>query len=235
MAHEARVQQLDWARVESDLEERGFSVPGRLLEPDECAALIAMYPDDARFRKRIDMEGHTFGRGDYAYFSRPLPKPVQGLRTALYRRLTPIANRWAEALGRPERYPASLRAFLAQCAEHGQSRPTPLLLHYEKGGYNRMHQDKYGDVFFPLQAAIALSRREHDYTGGELLLLEQRPRAQSRAEVVPFDQGELVIFPSADRPVPGKRGPVRLTSRHGVSTLTSGRRYTLGLIFHDAR
>ncbi len=235
MAHEARVQQLDWARVEGDLEERGFSVPGRVLDPAECDALIALYADDRRFRKRIDMEGHTFGRGDYAYFARPLPKPVQTLRAALYRHVAPIANRWAGALGRDERYPASLRSFLAHCAEHGQTRPTPLLLHYEKGGYNRLHQDSYGDVFFPLQVAIALSRRERDYTGGELLLVEQRPRAQSRAEVVPLDQGELVIFPSGERPVPGKRGPVRLTTRHGVATVTSGRRYTLGLIFHDAR
>ena len=205
-----------------------------LLLPGECDALVGLYRDDGRFRKRIDMEAHGFGRGDYAYLARPLPRLVEQLRAALYRHLAPIANRWAEALGRDERYPPSHRAFLAQCHAAGQERPTPLLLHYQKGGYNRLHQDRYGDVFFPLQAAALLSRPERDFRGGELLLVEQRPRSQSRGEVVVSEQGDLVIFPSGDRPAPGRRGTLRLTTRHGVSTLTEGERYALGIILHDA-
>jgi len=206
-----------------------------LLTPTECDDLVGLYADDGRFRKRIDMEGHVYGRGDYAYFARPLPRLVEQLRASLYRHLAPIANRWAEALGRDERYPPGHRAFLARCHAAGQERPTPLLLHYQKGGYNRLHQDRYGEVFFPLQAAVLLSRRGRDFEGGELLLVEQRPRAQSRGVVVSSEQGDLVIFPSGDRPAPGKRGTLRLTTRHGVSTLHEGERYVLGIILHDAK
>jgi len=230
-----RLARLDWAALEASLVERGYARTGTVLSRAECDSLVALYPDDRRFRKRIDMESHTFGRGDYAYFARPLPRLVQDLRTQLYRHLAPIANRWADELGRPADYPATLRAWLERCHAAGQQRPTPLVLRYEQNGYNRLHQDLYGDLYFPLQATAMLSRRDADYTGGELLFVEQRPRSQSRGEVVAAEQGELVLFPCSERPTQGKRGPLRLTTRHGVSTITRGHRFALGLIFHDAR
>ncbi len=230
-----RLARLDWSALEAALDERGFARTPALLTGEECAEIARLYPDDRRFRKRIDMERHVFGRGDYAYFSRPLPPLVQALRTHLYRRLAPLASRWAASLGRAARYPASLAAFLERCHAAGQTRPTPLVLHYEKDGYNRLHQDLYGELAFPLQVTAFLSRRDVDYTGGELLLVEQRPRSQARAEVIAGEQGELVFFPSSERPTPGKRGPVKINVRHGVSTVTSGTRYALGIIFHDAR
>ena len=229
------LETLDWKALRASLDARGFARAGPLLSRDECAGLVDLYADDRRFRKRIDMEGHSFGRGDYAYFERPLPGLVQTLRAQLYRRLVPLANRWSEALGRSARYPASLRAFLERCHQAGQRRPTPLLLHYEKDGYNRLHQDFYGKVAFPLQATVFLSRRGVDYDGGELLLVEQRARTQLRGEVIAPEQGELVIFASGERPAPGRRGPVRAILRHGVATVSAGRRYALGIIFHDAR
>ena len=230
-----RIAELDWDALGRDLLERGFARTPPVLMGEECDALIALYADDARFRKRVDMERHTFGRGDYAYFANPLPRLVQTLRTELYRRLAPVANTYAETLGWPGRYPPGLREFLARCHDAGQKRPTPLVLHYTEGGYNRLHQDFYGEVFFPLQATAFLSQPGRDYAGGELLLLEQRPRTQARCEVLRPERGELVLFASGERPGPGKRGPVRVTQRHGVATVTSGERWALGLIFHDAK
>lgn len=229
-----RLARLDWQALEAALEERGFARTPPLLTPAECRQLIALYDQPRRFRKRIEMEGHAFGRGDYQYFARPLPRLVQSLRAQLYRRLAPLATRWSRTL-RGRDYPRSLPAFLERCRRAGQSRPTPLLLLYERGGYNRLHQDLYGDVAFPLQVTACLSRRGADYEGGELLLVEQRPRTQSRGESLATEQGELVIFASSVWPAPGRRGPVRATLRHGISTVTEGERYALGVIFHDAR
>ncbi len=230
-----RVDALDWKELEDSLWKLGHAKTPPLLEPDECEALIRLYPDDERFRSRIDMERYRFGRGDYAYFAHPLPPLARELRTHAYRHLAPIANRWQRSLGREPSFPPSLKAFLDSCHANGQKRPTPLLLHYEAQGYNCLHQDLYGDIAFPLQITALLSRPGIDYGGGEFLLLEQRPRAQSRGEVVPIEQGELVIFPCAERPAQGKRGMLRLNMRHGVSRITRGSRYALGIIFHDAR
>ena len=180
------------------------------------------------------MAHYRFGVGEYKYFAAPLPEPVAALRTALYRRLAPVANRWMEALGSPERYPADLGSYLARCAAHGQTRPTPLLLHYTAGGYNCLHQDLYGALAFPLQVTCVLSQVDTDYTGGEILLVEQRPRAQSRGEVIVLARGEAVVFPNRHRPVKGARGWLRTAVRHGVSRLRSGERLSLGIIFHDA-
>jgi hypothetical protein len=206
-----------------------------VLSAAERGALSSLWGEDARFRSSVDMERHRFGLGRYRYFARPLPALVQNLRTRLYRQLAPTANRWAEALRRPERYPPSLKGFLETCRRAGQTRPTPLLLRYEAGGYNRLHRDLYGDVVFPLQAAIPLGRPGEDFGGGEFLLVEQRPRAQSIGRAIQADPGEIVIFPTSDRPVPGRRGPVRASLRHGASHVTWGERLVLGLIFHDAR
>jgi hypothetical protein len=230
-----RLGRLDWAGIERALFEQGFSRVSDVLTPDECGELVALYGDDRRFRKRIDMQRHTFGRGDYGYFAQPLPRLVGALRTNLYRRLAPIANSWAELLGRNVTYPGTLREFAQQCARAGQGQPTPLMLHYETGGYNRLHQDFYGDIAFPLQAAVLLSAPGRDFVGGEFLLVEQKPRSQSRGWSVALEQGELILFPCGERPSQGARGNVRLNMRHGVSTLHSGQRYTLGIIFHDSR
>lgn len=231
----ARIDRLDWPELERSLLEIGFAKSAPLLSETECAELVRLYPNDRRFRKRIDMERHHFGRGDYAYFARPLPPSVELLRSELYARLAPIANHYAEALRWSWRYPATLDAFLTRCRSRGQDLPTPLVLHYLRDGYNRLHQDFYGEVHFPLQVTVFLSRRGIDYQGGEFLLLEQRPRTQSRVHVIHAEQGELVIFASGDRPGPGKRGPVKVTMRHGVATLSFGERHALGIIFHDAR
>jgi uncharacterized protein len=231
----ARVTSLEWPRIDRDLDQRGYALTGALLSPEECAALIALYPERARFRSRVDMTRLRYGAGEYKYFARPLPKIVEQLRTSLYQRLAPVANRWDKLLGDGEPYPASLADFIATCAAHGQERPTPLLLYYQAGGYNCLHQDLYGDVAFPLQFTCVLSRRDHDFAGGEFLLVEQRPRAQSRGEAISMDQGEGIIFTNRYRPVAGTRGHHRVNVRHGVSTLRTGERYTLGIIFHDAR
>jgi len=230
---ERRVAALDWNRIESHLGERGYATTGPLLTPAECSGLIAEYENDARFRSRVVMAKHGFGRGEYKYFAYPLPEPVAQLRPALYERLAPIANRWEKLLGGPETYPARHSAFLDRCREAGQRRPTPLLLRYGAEDYNCLHQDVYGEVFFPLQATFLLSPGR-DFTGGEFLLAEQRPRMQSRAEVVPLARGEAVLFAGRYRPVQGTRGAYRVTLRHGVSRVRSGRRLTLGVIFHDA-
>jgi hypothetical protein len=195
---------------------------------------VALYGDAARFRRRIEMARHGYGEGDYQYFAHPLPPLVQALREAIYPHLAATANRWAAALGLAERFPDQLEEFLSRCHAQGQTRPTPLVLHYRAGGYNCLHQDLYGAVAFPLQVVFMLSRRDRDYTGGELLLVEQRPRAQSRGEVVTLEQGAGLILTTRHRPVKGSRGYYRANVRHGVSRLHSGERYTLGIIFHDA-
>jgi uncharacterized protein len=232
---EPRVAGLDWPAIEADLDAFGCASVGKLLAPEECAAIAAHYDDDARFRSRVVMAQHGFGKGEYKYFAYPLPAPVAALRTALYPRLAPIANRWAALLGQPDDYPATHRSYLDRCHAAGQIRPTPLLLQYGSGDYNCLHQDLYGDLFFPLQVVFLLSAPGRDFTGGQFALTEQRPRMQSRVEVVPIDQGEAVIFAVNHRPVRGTRGAYRVVMRHGVSRLRSGRRLTLGIIFHDAK
>jgi uncharacterized protein len=231
----ARVDAIDWAQATSELDAQGCAVLKGLLMPDECAALAAMYPDDSHFRSRIVMGRHGFGRGEYKYFSYPLPDLIAELRPVLYQRLTGIANRWNEAMGIDIRYPASHAAFLKRCHEAGQTRPTPLLLQYEAGDFNCLHQDLYGEHVFPLQVAILLSKPGSDFAGGEFVLTEQRPRMQSRAEVVPLAQGDAVAFAVHHRPVQGTRGTYRVNLRHGVSRVRSGHRHTVGVIFHDAK
>ncbi len=233
-AIEERLAALDWEAIEQDLGQWGWARTPPLLTPTECADLIALYADDARFRSRVDMERYRFGVGEYKYFAAPLPDTVAELRAHAYRRLAPIADRWEALLGRRTRYPADLERFLAHCAEHGQHKPTPLLLSYRAGGYNCLHQDLYGEVAFPLQLTCVLSRRGADYTGGESLLVEQRPRAQSRGDVIALDQGEALVFTTRHRPAKGAKGYFRVSVRHGVSRLLSGRRYSLGVIFHNA-
>jgi hypothetical protein len=205
-----------------------------LLAAETCRELTELYDDDRKFRKRIVMEQHAYGKGEYKYFAYPLPDPVAALRTALYPHLAAVANAWRRTLGETETFPDTLDAYLAACHAAGQTRPTPLLLRYGPGGFNCLHQDLYGDLVFPIQVAILLNSPGEDFTGGEFLLVEQRPRAQSRGIVVPLQRGEAVIFPVHHRPGIGTRGPYRLTMRHGVSQVHSGRRHTLGIIFHDA-
>jgi hypothetical protein len=230
-----RLAALDWDALERSLWERGFAKTPPLLTADECDALVALYADESRFRSRVDMARYRFGEGDYKYLAHPLPPLVASLRTQAYPRLASVANAWEQALGSRARYPKDLVGLLEVCRRHGQTKPTPLLLHYEAGGYNCLHQDLYGDVAFPLQITAFLSRRGVDYEGGDFLLVEQRPRAQSRGEAIPTEQGEMVIFTTRHRPARGARGWYRTTMRHGVSTVTRGRRYTLGVIFHDAK
>jgi hypothetical protein len=229
-----RVAALDWEQIAGDLDAHGCARVEGLLAPAECAALVALYADDERFRSRVVMERHGYGRGEYRYFRYPLPPLVAALREALYPRLAPIANRWHEAMGSAIRFPAQHGDYLARCHAAGQRRPTPLLLRYQAGDYNRLHQDLYGEHVFPLQATVLLSTPGRDFTGGEFVLTEQRPRMQSRAEVVPLAQGEAVVFAVRERPVQGVRGVSRVQLRHGVSRLHAGHRHTLGLIFHDA-
>jgi uncharacterized protein len=230
-----RLASLDWQTIERSLWEYGYAKTPPVLTPDECAELIALYPDKSKFRSRIDMARYRFGVGEYKYFADPLPPPVQDLRTYAYPPLAAIANRWMQALKIAERYPTKLPGLLARCREQGQTKPTPLLLSYEAGGYNCLHQDLYGEVVFPLQLACFLSQRGQDYTGGEFLLLEQRPRAQSRGEAITPEQGEIIIFTTRYRPATGTRGYYRAQMRHGVSRVISGSRYTLGVIFHNAK
>jgi hypothetical protein len=229
-----RVAVLDWDRMSRALDAEGCAVTGPLLTPAECAALIEAYADERLFRRRIVMARHGYGQGEYQYFAYPLPKLVGALRTALYPPLAAIANRWNETLRVADRFPGDHAAYRARCHAAGQTRPTPLLLRYGAGDYNCLHQDIYGDEAFPLQAAFLLSRPGKDFAGGEFVLTEQRPRRQSRVEVVPLGQGEGVIFPVRHRPVQGSRGVYRATMRHGVSRLRQGARLTLGIIFHDA-
>jgi uncharacterized protein len=231
---DARVAACDWARVSTDLDAHGWAMSPALLTPAECAAFADLYPHDHLFRSRIVMARHGFGRGEYKYFAYPLPAPLAALRVALYARLAPMANRWNAAMGIDARYPDAHADFISRCHEAGQTRPTPLLLQYGEGDFNALHQDLYGDHVFPLQVAILLSEPGRDFTGGEFVLTEQRPRMQSRAEVAPLGQGDAVVFAVAHRPVQGARGVYRVNLRHGVSRLRSGRRHTLGVIFHDA-
>ena len=232
---ESRVRSRDWDEVAAQLDALGHARLPRLLRAAECRALARLYGEDERFRKTVDMERHRFGRGEYRYFARPLPPLVTALRRALYPPLARIANRWQERLGLSERYEKSLRAFLARCRREGQTRPTPLLLRYEQGGENNLHQDLYGSVAFPLQVAVLLSKPGRDFEGGDFLLVEQRPRQQSRGEAIALAQGEAVVFPTRERPVEGARGVYRAQLRHGASRLLSGERSVLGIIFHDAR
>jgi hypothetical protein len=232
---EARVAALDWPQITNELDGQGCAVLENLLSADECRTLAALYPDDAHFRSRIVMGRHGFGRGEYKYFSYPLPDLIGQLRPALYAKLFLVANRWNEAMGIDIRYPGDHEAFLKRCHAAGQTRPTPLLLQYGPGDYNCLHQDLYGEHVFPLQVAILLSEPDRDFTGGEFVLTEQRPRMQSRAEVVPLRQGDGVAFAVHVRPAQGTRGFYRVNMRHGVSRLRSGHRHTLGLIFHDAK
>jgi uncharacterized protein len=225
---------LDWPTIERELDAYGCAIAPKLVSRETCRELAALYPDDARFRSRIVMAAHGFGRGEYKYFADPLPELIVALRRGFYRRLAPIADRWNEAMGVSVRYPEQHEAFLARCHQAGQKRPTPLLLRYGPGDYNCLHQDVYGEHLFPLQAAILLSEPGHDFTGGEFVLTEQRPRMQSRAEVAPLTQGDGVIFAVRERPVQGTRGTYRVNLRHGVSRIKSGERFTLGVIFHDA-
>ena len=229
-----RLARLDWPAIARQLDERGHAVTPPLLTPAECRAVGAMWNDAGRFRSHIDMARHRFGVGEYRYFAEPLPAVVAGLRTWAYARLAPTANRWTAALGRDERFPETLPAFTTYCAARGQHRPTPLLLRYAAGGYNCLHQDIYGAVGFPLQLTVLLSRPGRDFDGGEFLLVEQRPRAQSRGQVVPLALGQAVIFPNRYRPERGTRGAYRVNVRHGVSELRAGERLALGIIFHDA-
>jgi len=228
----SHVDILDWPQITAELDSQGCAVLKNLLTPDQCRAVTALYPD---FRSRIVMGRHGFGRGEYKYFSYPLPDLIAQMRPALYAHLQGVANRWNEAMGIDIRYPAAHAAFLKRCHEAGQSRPTPLLLQYEAGDYNCLHQDLYGEHVFPIQVAILLSEPGRDFTGGEFVLTEQRPRMQSRAEVVPLAQGDAVAFAVHHRPVQGTRGTYRVNLRHGVSRIRSGQRHTLGVIFHDAK
>ncbi len=230
-----RLDRVDWQGVAAALDELGYATTGALLTPQECHAMAQKYDDAGAFRSRIVMRRHAFGEGEYQYFADPLPEIVETLRQAAYPRLVPIANRWREALDLGPPLPAELDGFLDQCHAAGQKRPTPLLLKYGPGDYNRLHQDLYGELHFPLQMAVLLSRPGHDFEGGEFVLTEQRPRMQSRAEVVPLRQGEAVIFAVNLRPARGARGFYRVTMRHGVSRIRSGRRHCLGIIFHDAK
>jgi hypothetical protein len=225
---------LDWERIGADLDAHGCAVVPGLLDAAACTALAASYTNPALFRSRVVMERHGFGRGEYQYFAYPLPEPVAHLRAALYPPLATIANRWHRQLHIDGRFPPDHKAFIARCHAAGQLRPTPLLLRYQAGDYNCLHQDLYGEMVFPLQVALLLSQPGEDFTGGEFVLTEQRPRMQSRAEVVPLQQGDAVIFPVNLRPVNGARGPYRVAMRHGVSRLKSGMRHTVGIIFHDA-
>jgi hypothetical protein len=229
-----RLSGVAWQRVEADLDAYGGAMLERLLTPEECDAVAAMYPDDAAFRSRVVMARHGFGRGEYKYFRYPLPDLVERLRTDMYPRLAPIANRWNEALRIDVRYPERHTEFLQRCHDAGQPRPTPLLLQYGEGDYNCLHQDLYGEHVFPIQVAVLLSEPERDFAGGDFVLTEQRPRMQSRVEVVPLRQGDAVAFAVHHRPVQGTRGTYRVNLKHGVSRIRRGHRHTLGIIFHDA-
>jgi hypothetical protein len=231
-----RVDALDWSGAEQSLSERGYAVTAPVLSLAECAEITALYSDASRFRSHIIMERYRFGIGDYKYFAKPLPELIAELRSSAYPHLAVVANRWAEALGQhAPPYPLDHAAFLRICHRAGQTKPTPLMLHYETGGYNCLHQDLYGEVCFPLQMVFLLGQQGRDWEGGEFILVEQQPRAQSRPQVVLADQGQAIIFTTRYRPVKGSRGYYRVNLRHGVSRVHRGTRYTLGIIFHDAK
>jgi hypothetical protein len=230
----ARLRGIDASALEGDLDAQGWSVLRDLLTSTECDDLASTYVQDEGFRSRVVMARHGFGQGEYRYFSYPLPSLVQAVRTALYPRLVPLANRWHERMGMSVRFPDEHAEFIARCAAAGQSKPTPLLLQYGAGDYNCLHQDLYGEHVFPLQLAVLLSEPAADFNGGEFVLTEQRPRMQTRAAVVPLQKGDAVLFAVNSRPVRGTRGDYRVKLRHGVSKITEGHRHTLGIIFHDA-
>ena len=234
-AHRPSTMELDWCAIARDLDSHGCAVVGPLLDAPACRGLSALFPLEAPFRSHIIMARHGFGRGEYKYFTDPLPSSIAALRSELYPHLAAIANRWYALMSIADRFPPEHAAFLKRCHAAGQSKPTPLLLRYAAGDYNCLHQDVYGELVFPLQVAVLLSDPATDFTGGEFVLTEQRPRMQSRVEVAPLRQGEAVIFPVRERPVKGSRGVYRVNMRHGVSRLRSGNRFTLGIIFHDAR
>lgn len=234
MSTETRIAGLDWEQLTEDINRQGWATTGPLLSIEERAALAASYDDDGLYRSRVVMARHGFGRGEYRYFAYPLPPLVQQLRTQLYERLVPLANRWRAALGIDHSFPAQHADYLHRCHMAGQLRPTPLILRYGPGDYNCLHQDLYGELNFPLQAAFLLNEPGRDFTGGELVLTEQRPRMQSRVQVAPLEAGEAAIFAVNHRPVQGTRGTYRVAIRHGVSPLREGRRHTLGIILHDA-
>ena len=231
----SRIEQLDWEQVSQDLDSRGSAILDRILSVDECKSMVELYSQDDLFRSHVVMSRHGFGRGEYKYFSYPLPEIISELRKAIYSRLAPVANRWNSAMGIDVRYPEDHAEFIERCHHAGQIRPTPLLLQYGEGDYNCLHQDIYGEHVFPIQMAILLSDPAKDFTGGEFVLTEQRPRMQSRAEVIPLRQGDAVAFAVHHRPVRGTRGNYRVNMRHGVSRLRSGNRHTVGIIFHDAK
>jgi uncharacterized protein len=232
---EARVGNYDWRALAKDLDDYGCAVLEGLLTADECAAIASLYPQEQHFRSRVEMARHGFGKGEYRYFRYPLPDLIERLRGALYRRLAGVANGWDARMGLDRRYPQRHADFLKICHDAGQTRPTPLLLQYGAGDFNCLHQDLYGDIAFPIQVAILLSAPGRDFSGGEFVLTEQRPRMQSRAEVAPLRQGDAVAFAVHNRPVRGTRGCYRVNLRHGVSRIRSGHRHTLGIIFHDAK
>ncbi|PTR16518.1 hypothetical protein C8R31_102535 [Nitrosospira sp. Nsp2] len=234
MGSALRVGALDWRAVTNELDTQGCAVIEKLLAPEECDALAGLYPEEDVFRSRVVMARHGFGRGEYKYFKYPLPSIIAELRTLIYPRLVPLANRWNEAMGNDVRYPPEHRDFIKRCHEAGQLRPTPLMLQYEPGDYNCLHQDLYGVHVFPIQLTILLAEPGRDFAGGEFVLTEQRPRMQSRPEVVPLRKGDAVVFAVNQRPVQGARGVYKVNLRHGVSRLRSGRRHTVGIIFHDA-
>jgi uncharacterized protein len=229
-----RLASLDWAGIDEALALQGWAVLPALLAPQTCREAAGWYDDDQRFRSRVVMQRHGFGQGEYKYFDHPLPDTVTQLRTGLYPPLSAIANRWHAAMGLPVRFPEAHADFIARCHAAGQQRPTPLLLRYGAGDFNCLHQDLYGEQVFPLQVALLLSRPGEDFIGGEFVLTEQRPRMQSRVDVVPLAQGDAVVFAVNQRPVQGSRGAYRVTMRHGVSRVRSGQRHALGVIFHDA-
>jgi uncharacterized protein len=230
-----RLARLDWAAIGRGLDDLGCTIAGAVLSPSECRALIALYDDDRRFRSTIDLARHRFGQGQYRYFERPLPPIVARLRAAFWPHLLPIAREWADRLGYPAPWPDHLDDWLKQCHQAGQTRPTPLLLRYGPGDWNALHRDLYGDLVFPLQVVVGLDQPDVDYTGGEFVVIEQRPRAQSRGTTTTIRQGQGLVFTTRDRPVRSARGWSAAPMRHGVSVLRSGRRHTLGLVFHDAR
>jgi uncharacterized protein len=231
-----RIDALDWNNAEQSLSERGYAVTAPILSAAECNSVAALFNDASHFRSHIIMKRYRFGIGDYKYFANPLPKLVADLRSSAYPHLAEVANHWAESLGENvPRYPRDHATFLKTCHKAGQTKPTPLMLHYEAGGYNCLHQDLYGDVSFPLQMVFLLGQHGHDWEGGELILVEQQPRAQSKAQVVVADQGQAIIFTTRYRPVKGSRGYYRVNLRHGVSRVHRGTRYTMGIIFHDAK
>lgn len=231
-----RIDTLDWDKARESLFARGYAVTNPILTPEECASIVSLYNQPTRFRSHIIMERHRFGAGDYKYFSHPLPQLVTALRTAAYPHLAKVANEWATAFGgKKSQFPLDHATFLKICHRAGQTKPTPLVLHYEAGGYNCLHQDLYGEIAFPLQMVFLLGQQGRDWAGGEFLLVEQQPRAQSKAEVVSANEGQAIIFTTRYRPVKGSRGYYRVNLRHGVSRVHSGTRYTLGVIFHDAK